>query len=179
MLSVTQLARACGLSRTTVLYYESLGLLPATPRSQGNYRQFGDRHLSCLEQICRYRSAGLKLADIRTLLGEPKRGEAAAVLKRRLAEIGVEIERLKEHQRAILRLLEHRTTFARRKDMNKQKWVEIMQAAGFADDDMRKWHREFERAAPQDHQEFLEYLKIPPPEIERIRAWSRQEAPAS
>jgi len=173
MLSVTQLARACGLSRTTVLYYESLGLLPAPSRSTGNYRQFGDKHLNRLRQICCYRSAGLKLADVRTLLGEPKQAEAAAVLKRRLAEIGMEIERLKEHQRAILRLLEHRTTF-RSKDMNKDKWVSIMKAAGFADDDMHKWHREFERSAPEDHQEFLEYLKIPTPEIERIRAWSRE-----
>src|ERR1019366_9975140 len=139
MLSVTQLARACGLSRSTVLYYESLGLLPAPPRSQGNYRQFGDKHLRCLRQICRYRSAGLKLADVRALLGEPERAEATAVLTRRLAEIGVDIERLKEHQRAILRLLEHRDTF-RRKDMNKEKWVAIMKAAGFAEDDMRKWH---------------------------------------
>jgi hypothetical protein len=57
--------------------------------------------------------------------------------------------------------------------MNKDKWVAIMTAAGFADDDMRKWHQEFERAAPEDHQEFLEYLKIPTTEIERIRAWSR------
>src|SRR4051812_30541114 len=121
MLSVTQLARACGLSRTTVLYYESLGLLPAPSRSQGNYRQFGDKHLGCLRQICSYRSAGLKLADIRTLLGEPKKAEAAAVLQHRLAEIGAEVERLKEHQRAIVRLLEHRTTFVRRKDMNKEK----------------------------------------------------------
>jgi MerR family regulatory protein len=61
MLSVTQLAHACGLSRTTVLYYESLGLLPAPPRSKGNFRQFGDKHLSCLRQICSYRSSGLKL----------------------------------------------------------------------------------------------------------------------
>jgi DNA-binding transcriptional MerR regulator len=176
MLSVTQLARACGLSRTAVLYYESLGLLPASSRSKGNYRQFGDKHLSCLRQICCYRGAGLKLADIRTLLREPKRAEAAAVLKRRLAEVGAEIERLKEHQRAILRLLEHQTIFLRRKDMNKEKWVAIMKAAGFADDDMQKWHKEFERAAPEDHQEFLEYLKIPKNEIDRIRAWSRESA---
>jgi DNA-binding transcriptional MerR regulator len=173
MLSVTQLARACGLSRTTVLYYESLGLLPPAPRSQGNYRQFSERHLTCLRRICSYRSAGLKLEDIRTLLGEPDRATASAVLKRRLAEIGVEIERLKDHQRAILRLLEYRKTFIRRKDMDKEKWVGIMKAAGFADDDMRKWHQEFERAAPEDHQEFLEYLKIPEAEIVRIRAWSR------
>jgi MerR family transcriptional regulator, thiopeptide resistance regulator len=172
MLSVTQLARACGLSRTAVLYYESLGLLPAPPRSQGNYRLYGDKHLSCLRQICSYRSAGLKLADVRALLGEPKRAEAAAVLARRLTEIGVEIERLKDHQRAILRLMEHRTIF-RRKDMNKEKWVAIMKSAGFADDDMQKWHKEFERAAPEDHREFLEYLKIPETEIERIRTWSR------
>ena len=176
MLSVTQLARACSLSRTTVLYYESLGLLPAPPRSKGNYRQFGDRHLSCLRQICSYRSAGLKLADIRTLLGEPKRTEATSVLKRRLTEIGVEIERLKEHQRAILRLLGHRTTFVRRRDMNKEKWIAIMKAAGFANDAMQKWHKEFERAAPGDHQDFLEYLKIPKTEIEQIRAWSREAA---
>ena len=41
---------------------------------------------------------------------------------------------------------------------------------------MHKWHKEFEQAAPQDHQEFLEYLKIPKPEITRIRAWSRGAA---
>jgi MerR family transcriptional regulator, thiopeptide resistance regulator len=176
MLSVTQLARACGLSRTAVLYYESLGLLPAPSRSKGNYRQCDDKHLRCLRQIRCYRSAGLKLADIRTLLGEPKRAEATAVLKRRLTEVGVEIERLKEHQRAILRLLEHRTTFLRRKDMNKEKWVAIMKAAGFVDDDMRRWHKEFERSAPEDHQQFLEYLKIPKAEIDRIRTWAREAA---
>ena len=176
MLSVTQLARACGLSRTTVLYYESLGLLPRPPRSNGNYRQYGEKHLNCLRRICSYREAGLKLADVRTLLGEPKRGEATAVLVRRLGEIGVEIARLKEHQRAILRLMEHRTSFDRRKEMNKEKWVTIMRAAGFADDDMRRWHKEFERSAPEDHREFLEYLKIPAAEIDRIRTWSRESA---
>ena len=176
MLSVTQLARACGLSRTTVLYYESLGLFPAPSRSRGNYRQFGEQHLSRLRQICGYRSAGLTLADIQTLLAEPRPAETTAILQRRLREIGAEIERLKEHQRAILRLLEHRNTFIRRKNMTKEKWVAIMKAAGFADDDMRKWHQEFERAAPEDHQEFLEYLKIQQPEIEHIRAWSRQAA---
>jgi DNA-binding transcriptional MerR regulator len=176
MFSVTQLARACGLSRTTVLYYESLGLLPKPPRSQGNYRQFGDQHLQHLRQICSYRSAGLKLADVRTLLAEPRKEKAASVLTRRLAEIGVEIDRLKEHQRAILRLLNHRTAFWKGKAMNKEKWVAIMRSAGFGDDDMHRWHREFERAAPEDHQEFLQYLKISDAEIERIRAWSRETA---
>jgi len=176
MFSVTQLAHACGLSRTTVLYYESLGLLPAPPRSPANYRRYGDKQAARLRQICSYRDAGLKLADIRALLDDPQPGDAAAILKRRLVEIGVEIERQKEHQRAILRLLNHRTSFVRKKNMDKEKWVAIMKAAGLGEDEMHKWHREFERAAPEDHQEFLEYLKIPQPEIDKIRQWSRHLA---
>ena len=40
--------------------------------------------------------------------------------------------------------------------------------------DMRRWHREFERTAPDDHQEFLQYLHIPEEEIRSIREWSRK-----
>jgi len=57
--------------------------------------------------------------------------------------------------------------------MTKDKWVAIMKASGFSEDDMRRWHQEFERAAPDDHQEFLNYLHIAPEEIRSIREWSR------
>jgi hypothetical protein len=33
---------------------------------------------------------------------------------------------------------------------------------------------EFERSAPEDHQEFLEFLHIPADDIKRIREWSRK-----
>jgi hypothetical protein len=49
-----------------------------------------------------------------------------------------------------------------------------MKSAGFSEDDMRRWHREFERAAPDDHQEFLQYLHIPDKEIRDIREWSKK-----
>ena len=58
--------------------------------------------------------------------------------------------------------------------MTKEKWVSIMKAAGFSEDDMRRWHREFERAAPDDHNEFLSYLHIPEAEIKSIRDWSKK-----
>jgi hypothetical protein len=60
--------------------------------------------------------------------------------------------------------------------MTKEKWVAIMKAAGFTGDDMRRWHQEFERAAPDDHHEFLKYLHIAPEEIKSIRDWSRTGA---
>ncbi len=54
--------------------------------------------------------------------------------------------------------------------MTKEKWVSIMKAAGLTEADMQRWHVEFERAAPDDHQQFLEYLRIQEPEIQTIRA---------
>ncbi len=38
---------------------------------------------------------------------------------------------------------------------------------------MKRWRVEFERAAPAEHQEFLEFLHIPADEIGRIREWGR------
>jgi DNA-binding transcriptional MerR regulator len=171
-LTVTILARACGLSRGTVLYYESLGLLNPVRRSAGNYRLYGDRDLERLRQVCLYRNAGLKLSDIRSILDRPH-GEAALVLQRRLVELGGEIERLREHQRAIARLLGGANRLRRMRMVTKEKWVEVMRSAGFSDEQMRRWHGEFERSAPEEHQEFLEFLHIPAEEVASIRAWSR------
>jgi MerR family transcriptional regulator, thiopeptide resistance regulator len=53
--------------------------------------------------------------------------------------------------------------------VNKERWVEIMHAAGLSEQDMHNWHVQFELMEPEAHQEFLESLKIPQPEIERIR----------
>lgn len=173
MLTVTLLAKSCGLSRSTVLYYESIGLLRAAGRSAANYRRYTEKDAARLKQICTYRDAGLKLTDIRALLDRPD-NDPTSVLKRRLAELNTEIERLRDHQQQILKLLRAKSSLWRTKDMTKDKWVAIMKAAGFKDDDMRRWHKEFEKSAPADHQEFLEYLHIPTEEIGRIREWSRE-----
>jgi hypothetical protein len=85
-----------------------------------------------------------------------------------------EIETLREHQRAILRLLQNKNTFRRTKIMTKEKWVSIMKASGFSEADMHRWHVEFERSAPDDHQQFLEFLHIPQEEVRSIREWSRK-----
>jgi MerR family transcriptional regulator, thiopeptide resistance regulator len=172
-LTVTNLARACGLSRSTVLYYEATGLLKSAPRSAGNYRIYDQNDLQRLRQICIYRGAGLKLGDIRSILDEA-RSDAAGVLKRRLVELSGEIEKLRDHQRAIARLLKDTDQLRRFPMVTKAKWVEVMRAAGFTDDDMHRWHAQFEKSAPREHQEFLEFLHIPPEEVQSIRNWSRK-----
>jgi len=39
---------------------------------------------------------------------------------------------------------------------------------------MWRWHAEFEKTAPLEHQEFLEFLHIPAAEIRAIRERSAQ-----
>jgi DNA-binding transcriptional MerR regulator len=170
-MTVTRLARACGLSRTTVLYYETMGLLKAR-RNSGNYRVYGPADLERLRQIRVYRDAGLTIGDIRSVLDQP-RSDAAVVLERRLAELGKEIENLREHQKNIARILQI-GKFRRIPVVTKEKWVQIMSGAGFSNEDMWRWHSEFEKSAPQEHQEFLEFLHIPADEITTIRERSRR-----
>ena len=171
-MTVSTLARRCGVSRSTLLHYESLGLLRRPPRTGGNYRAYGEQDERRAQQIGVYRKAGLGLAAIRALLDQPG-GGAAAILERRLVEIDSEVETLRGHQRAILALLQRSRSFRRHQMITKEKWVSIMRSAGFKEVDMDRWHQEFEKAAPAEHQEFLEFLHIPAAEIAKIRARSR------
>ncbi len=62
--------------------------------------------------------------------------------------------------------------------IGKERWVEIMQAAGLDDRDLRNWHEQFEKLEPGAHQEFLEFLGIEAAEIKKIREWSRGASPS-
>jgi hypothetical protein len=62
--------------------------------------------------------------------------------------------------------------------MTKEKWTSIMRNAGFSEEDMWRWHGEFERSAGEEHQKFLEYLHIVEEEIRTIRERSQRVAVA-
>lgn len=185
MWTVTQMARQAGLSRTTLLYYESIGLLRPARSGSGSYRRYTATDRARLDQIVFYKAAGLKLADIKAILAEDGGGAAArnarnssnrnlaSILERRLRELQAEIDSRRSQQRVILGLLRNKNSLGRYKVISKEKWVSIMQAAGFTEPEMQRWHVEFEHAAPAEHQEFLEFLHIPADEIGRIREWSR------
>jgi DNA-binding transcriptional MerR regulator len=173
MMTVSKLASVCGLSRTTVLYYESQGLLKPAVRSDSNYRVYGEREVERLRQIRVYRGVGMSVREIRTVLAGPQ-NDVASALKRRLAEVDKEIETLRGHQQAILKLLQIKSIRKKDSKMTKDKWVAVMKAAGFTEEDMHRWHREFEKSAPKDHEEFLQFLHIPEKEIVSIREWSRK-----
>jgi DNA-binding transcriptional MerR regulator len=171
-LSVSRLGRRFGLSRSTLLYYDRIGLLSPSERSHAGYRVYGERDARRLEAICRYREIGLGLEQIRELLEEAT-GRTVEILEARLDQHNAEIERLREQQRVIVNLLANPKKLRRARAIDKAGWVAILRAAGLDDAGMHSWHIEFERMAPNAHQDFLQSLGLPPGEVTRIRRWSQ------
>jgi hypothetical protein len=61
--------------------------------------------------------------------------------------------------------------------MNKQvtvdEWTAMFREIGLDHAKMEQWHKVFEARHPAGHQSFLEWLGLPPNDVERIRAASK------
>ena len=67
-LTVGTLSERTGCHIETIRYYERIGLMPRTARSNGGHRLFGEAHVKRLGFIRRGRELGFTLDQIRTLL---------------------------------------------------------------------------------------------------------------
>lgn len=174
-LTLGALCRRVGLARSSVLHYEALGLLAPAARSEAGYRLYGDAQLERLRHIRRYREAGLSLADIRTLLLTPvapasaKSHAPAQLLQQRLLNLSEEVQRLREQQRLLARLLASPSLHESGQTWDKAAWVALLERAGFDEDAMQQWHTEFERESPADHARFLRSLGLSRAQVQAIR----------
>lgn len=80
-----------------------------------------------------------------------------------------EVQRLRDQQQELARLLAMPEFQALRRARGKADWVALLRQAGFSDEDMRRWHAGFETAAPDQHKAFLESLGLSPVEVAAIR----------
>ena len=78
----------------TIRYYEKIGLLPAPPRSEGNYRVDGSAELSRLRFIRRCRALRFSLDQVRELLALSSEAERPCAEVDRLTAVHLaEVER--------------------------------------------------------------------------------------
>jgi DNA-binding transcriptional MerR regulator len=175
MFRITELARNFGLSRSTLLYYDRIGLLPPSGRSEAGYRLYSANDRDRLATICSFRQAGLTIEDIRRVLSM---GEDAndVVLQRRMRELGEEIRTLQTQQLLLGKMLQVRSRGELPVTVDKQAWIEMLRAAGMDDAAMGRWHTEFERRAPEAHHQFLLVLGIAEDEALLIRKRSRKNS---
>jgi MerR family transcriptional regulator, thiopeptide resistance regulator len=170
---ITEIARRFGLSRSTLLYYDRIGLLTPSGRSKTGYRIYSSRDQETLAAICSYRQAGLTIEDIRRIL--PLENIDGDVLKRRIRELGEEIHTLKTQQHLLGKMLQVQSLGELPVSIDKQAWIEMLHAAGMDDAAMTRWHMEFERRSPKAHHWFLLELGVSEDEALLIRRHSRDE----
>jgi len=89
---IRDLAQATGLSRKTIRYYESIGVLPAPARADNGYRVYAPSDVARLRFVASARSLGFTLRDIAEILAFRDRGEAPCryvldLLERKTAEV--------------------------------------------------------------------------------------------
>jgi DNA-binding transcriptional MerR regulator len=172
MYTIGQLAKKYSLSRSSLIYYDSIGILTPSGRSESNYRLYSDSDLEKLDRVLLFRSAGLPLGSIALLL-EKEGSELDSTLEQRLSSINGEIQVLRNQQKVILKILEIENLQKNSRVLTKELWVSILRAAGLDDAGMKNWHIEFEKSSPEGHQDFLESLGLAKDEIAAIRDWSK------
>jgi MerR family transcriptional regulator, thiopeptide resistance regulator len=171
MFKITELARKFGLSRSTLLYYDRIGLLTPSGRSDAGYRLYSLNDRDRLSTICSFRQAGLTIEDIRRVLSMEEDANGV-VLRRRMRELGEEISTLQTQQHLLGKMLQVQSLGELPVTVDKQAWIEMLRAAGMDEAAMRRWHTEFERRAPEAHHKFLLALGISEDEAFFIRKQS-------
>ena len=176
MISISQAANRFGLSRSTLIHYDRIGLLSPSYRTSAGYRLYESHDIERLDTICTLRRTGLSLEAIRQLLDESESGSIesgpmTAILTERLQQLQYSLAQIHAQQWATRKLLEQ---LGIRKDLpsfDKTQWIAFMESAGMSDQDKDMWHTLFEEQNPDGHQDFLEYLGIDPGEVRDIRAY--------
>jgi len=164
---ITELGRRFDLSRSTLLYYDRIGLLRPNGRTQADYRLYTQEDLIRLERICFFREAGLSLSEIANLLENANND--GSIMERRLREIGREIAVLKSQQRLVTGMIKTVAVGLDASGLDKDLWLSLQKACGLDETALRRWHTEFERRAPGAHHDFLMSLGLSEKEAIQVR----------
>ncbi len=110
--TIEQVAAQTGLTKRTLRYYEEVGLLPPTGRTEGNYRRYTQEDIQRLERIKNLRNLlGFSLADIREILqAEDERHQLKVAYRQETEAVGkiAQLERVDETIRHQLELIEQK-----------------------------------------------------------------------
>ena len=69
--TIGRTARSFGIARSTLLYYDAIGLLSPRERSRAKYRHYSPEDRRRLASICMYRQIGLSMDSINEILQAP------------------------------------------------------------------------------------------------------------
>ena len=71
MMTVKEMAEITGISARTLHYYDEIGLLKPTAKSEAGYRLYDDKALETLQQILFFREFDIPLKEIKSTIDSP------------------------------------------------------------------------------------------------------------
>jgi len=168
MYTIKQLCVKSGLSRSTLLYYDSLGLVSPSARSGANYRLYAEDDVKRLERVCIYREAGVTLEEIRRILSLDGCMERS-ILEKTMVMLNKQAQGIREKQAKISALLQQGedrpdVTFW----LDKELVASALRAADFDADTLLRFHGILEGESPEKHHKFLSMLGFTEAEMKYI-----------
>ena len=109
-MKISELAKRTGLSSHTLRYYEKVGLLEPSQRSESNYRMYNQDDVITAQFIMRSKECGFSLAETSSLLAikndKSKHvcAEAKQITQSKVIEIAEQIKKLKKMQATLSKL---------------------------------------------------------------------------
>lgn len=109
MFTIGDLSKSTGVKVPTIRYYETIGLIEAAARSEGNQRRYTQAQVECLSFIKHARELGFTLEDIRELVAlnhdhdKPCEG-AHAIAAQHLKSVKVRLAKLRRLERELKRI---------------------------------------------------------------------------
>ena len=96
MRTVKEISDLTGISVRTLHYYDEIGLLKPTEKSDAGYRLYDDKALETLQQILFFREFDISLKEIKAVLDNPalERNQILQVLRKMLVTKKERMERL-------------------------------------------------------------------------------------
>ena len=156
-----------GLSRTALLYYESIGLLSAEARSGSNYRLYSNASAKRLERICAYRDAGVPLAKIAGIL-DREDGDEREILEKTLLMLNQKAQKIKKNQDKITALLNFEPAECSSVQADFRSVMDSLAQMGFGEEVFLQIHGILEHKTPDGHLSFLKMCGFGEEEISRI-----------
>lgn len=95
-MNIGQASRASGVTAKMIRYYDEIGLVRPSARTESNYREYGERELNELRFIRRARTLGFSMEEITRLLSlwrdrdRPSR-EVKAIADKHIADLDARI----------------------------------------------------------------------------------------
>lgn len=71
MMTVNEVAKISGVSIRTLQYYDEIGLLPPSQRTESGYRMYDDASLAKLQEILLFRELEFPLTEIKQIIESP------------------------------------------------------------------------------------------------------------